>query len=88
MKNLRTLTVKEAMERTGFPRGLVYKLVRTGEWQHLKAGDASGTIRILETSIETWFATAVKGQAQVASARARAMDADSELPPVEHPAFS
>lgn len=81
MRNLRTLTVKEVMERTGFGRDAVYRLVHRGALRYVRAGASKGAIRIMEASLEAWFAANEQGAEQKrASARERiVLDADDEL---------
>lgn len=83
MKNLHTLTVHEAMARTGFSRHKVYGLVRAGAWQSVKGEAQTATIRILEQSIEDWFAQSIRGPVAPPF-----RDADDDLPPVEKRVFA
>lgn len=83
MSHLNTLTVRQAMARTGFSQRKVYTLVKAGAWASVKGPAQTATIRILESSIEAWFARTVR-RAPAAPGR----DADASLPPVEKRAFA
>jgi excisionase family DNA binding protein len=51
----KTLTVREAAEKTGFSSRKVYTLVRRGDWQVVREQGKTSTLHILEASIEAWF---------------------------------
>lgn len=77
-----TLTVRQVRQATGFSRASIYGLVKRGEWQAIKVGDApNARLRILESSIVRWF----EQQSQGSTAPPRALDADHALPTVPNP---
>lgn len=77
----KTLTVREAMTATGFTRSQVYRLVHRQEWESVRVSNAqTSTIRIIESSIKSWFERQQQG-----SAAPRVLDADHGLPVVPNP---
>lgn len=84
MTNLHTITVREAMTLTGFPRSAVYRLVHSGAWPSVRVGPNTSHFRIFEDSITAWF----EKQQQQAAPTSHAIDADAALPEVKEPAFS
>src|SRR5688572_17247775 len=80
-KDLRTLTVRQVMERTGFGRDVVYRLVSTGKVAHIRCSSGRGAIRILEASLEAFFEQqlAAEGKRRSLPVEKPALDADDEL---------
>lgn len=60
MKNLRTLSVSQVMARTGFPRSAVYRLIYASKLATVRTGVGT-TYRVLEASLEEYFAQHVSG---------------------------
>lgn len=80
--NLKTLTVKQAMALTGFPRGAVYALIHNGGLRFIKGEAQAARIRIFESSLIDWMTTHAQGTPVRPTT---ALDADAALPPVESP---
>lgn len=53
-RNLRTLSVNQVMERTGWPRSMVYRLMHRKEIATIRVG-ARGNFHVLESSLEAFF---------------------------------
>jgi len=60
VKNLRTLTVSQVMERTGWPRSTVYSLMDRGDLATVRLG-ARGRYHVLESSLEEFFEKHTRG---------------------------
>jgi excisionase family DNA binding protein len=91
--NLRTLTVTEVVAATGLTRREVYRLVRSGQLSAIRLSTGrSAKIRVSEHSLSTLItgtpATGATPARQAPRRRARALDADAALPPIDNPAFA
>jgi excisionase family DNA binding protein len=84
--NLRTFTVAQVSEITGFPATRIYRMVKAGELRYIKGGSTNQVIRIFENSLTEWFDRHAQG-GRASATRAR-VNGDDALPPVDHPAFS
>ena len=85
--NLRTLSVTEAVNATGFSRDRIYELVRDGAVAVIRsAGKTKPRIRIIASSLEDWMTRASSPARPPKSAPTH--DADREIPSVDSPLFS
>lgn len=94
MSNLRTLTVTEVVAATGLTRRAVYLLIRRGELPVIRVGTGrSSTLRVSEQALRALItgSTPTAPTSTPAAPRgrkARALDADAALPPIDNPAFA
>lgn len=81
--NLRMLSVNQVIERTGWPRSMVYRLIETGQVPSFREG-ARGRNWIRETDLEAFIAARIAGGADApapVTKQARRAAADAAVLP-------